>query len=197
MEEFGRVSMAVASESGNAGLFTRVGPQGLMSIATVGMAAAALVVSVLIVVTGAGLHSAVSNGTAGATGAAGANGASGAAGAAGSAGVGTTWGTLNITFSISGKDLSIVSATCEAEGHGAYACELSVASTSNVTEKITGLSYPENPNVYYAGADPTIGWIIFPPGTTTNFTLWFQAVQVSGSSNVPVTLLVNDATSSD
>jgi hypothetical protein len=197
VEEFGRVNMAVASESGNAGLFARVGPQSLMSIATVGMAAAALVVSILIVVTGVGLHTAVSNGTAGANGAAGASGASGAAGAAGGAGAGTTWGTLNITFSIAGKGLTITSASCAAEGHGAYACELSVASAANVTEKITGLSYPENPNVYYAGADPTIGWIIFPPGTTTNFTLWFQAVQVSGNSNVPVTLLVNDATSSD
>jgi len=184
--------MALASGSQTAGVVAGGAAHGLLSLATIGMAAAALVVSTLVVITGVGLHGANGTGTAGAAGASGANGANGAAGP------GTTWGTLTITFSMGGKaqGLSVSSSQCTIQAHGAYACVVSVASASTTTQKLTGLSYPENPNVYYAGADPTIGWIVFNPGATTTFTLWFQAVQVSGNSVVPVTLLVNPAGSS-
>lgn len=178
--------MALASESGRAGMFGGAAGHSLLSLAAIGLSAVALVVTTLVVVTGAGLHAANSPGG---------SGTPGPVGASGTPGAGTTWGTLTLSFSLSSSSvgLAVTSTSCEVEGHGAYACEITVASTATITQKLTGLSYPENPNLYYAGADPTIGNIYFTPDNTTSFTLWFQAVQVSGNSAVPVTLQVNPA----
>ncbi len=178
--------MALATEGGTAGVFARGGAHSLLSLAAIGLAATALVVTTLVVVTGAGLHAAGTSGSPGTTGATGATGAAGA---------GTTWGTLTFSFTMGGKSdgLAVTGSSCSVEGHGAYDCQVTVVSTSNETQKLSGLSYPANPNVYYAGADPTIGWIDFTPDNATTFTLWFQAVQTSGSSSVPVTLLTEPA----
>lgn len=191
---------------------------GVLSLAAVGMATTALVVGVMIFTGAAGIHGITGSsgasgstgatgatgpqGPAGASGANGANGASGANGANGvngSSGTADTWGTLSLSFTLGGSatDLTLEGATCPNEGHGAYACLLTVKNTGNTTGKVTGLSYAQNAALYYGGGDPTIGSIFLTPGATTQFTLWFQAVAYSGSTSASITVIVEpDSTSS-
>jgi len=184
---------------------------GVLSLAAVGIASTALVVGVMIFTGVAGLHglnglpggsgangaggSPGANGANGANGQPGATGATGATGPAGANGTGgssTTWGSLTISFTLTGKTsgLAILAATCPAEGHGAYACLLTVQNTGTSTEKINGLQYAQSPALYYAGADPTMGSILLNAQSTTQFTLWFQSVQYSGSADIAVQLIV-------
>ena len=184
---------------------------GVLSLAAVGVASTALVVGVLVLTGAAGIHglnglngtngadgapgTAGANGQTGAAGGSGANGAQGANGAPGSdgsSGASSTWGTLSLSFSLSGatSGLTIQGATCPSEGHGAYACLITVQNSGTSLVKVTGLNYAQSTAVYYAGADPTLGSIALNPGSTTEFTLWFQAVQYTGNANVAVTLLV-------
>jgi len=181
---------------------------GIMSLAAVGLASTALVVGVMVFTGAAGLHglpglsgsngangangAAGANGNNGATGGTGATGATGAPGENGTNGTGATWGSLALSFTLGGAttDIAIEGATCPSEGHGAYACLLTVENSGATTTKVTGLSYAQSPAVYYAGADPTIGSIILNPDSTTQFTLWFQAVQYSGSADVSVTVFI-------
>ena len=182
---------------------------GVLSLAAVGVATAALVVGVMVFTGAAGLHGLTgSSGTPGAAGANGSNGATGAQGAAGANGANgangqngstATWGTLSLAFSLGGSatnGLTIQGATCPSEGHGAYACLVSISNSASSSVKVYGLSYAQSPALYYAGADPTIGAIDLTPGTTTQFTLWFQAVEYSGNADVDVTILVEPATTS-
>lgn len=128
----------------------------------------------------------------GANGRNGTNGMNGTNGSSGTPGTGTTWGTLTLDFTIGGRgaNVSVVAAVCTEASHGAYACNVTLASTANLTQRVSGLSYAPNPNVYYAGADPTLGWIFVPANGTTTFTLWFQEVAPSGNSTVDVTLFL-------
>jgi hypothetical protein len=182
---------------------------GVLSLVGVGVGSSALVIGLLVLTGAAGIHGLP--GTSGASGLPGANGANGAVGnngPQGPAGPGgtsgsngssgssssSTWGTLALSFALGGKSsgVTILGTTCPSEGHGAYACSVTLQSNANMTLHVTGLQYAQNPALYYAGADPTLGAVIVPNGgATTTFTLWFQAVQYSGSSNVVVTLLLD------
>ncbi|HTT25661.1 MAG TPA: hypothetical protein VMH90_01690 [Thermoplasmata archaeon] len=181
---------------------------GVLSLVGVGIGASALVIGLLVVTGAVGIHGLPgvpgANGTNGANGANGADGKNGAPGSAGSSGSpgtngtsgsssSTTWGTLALSFALGGKStgVTILGTTCPSEGHGAYACSVTLQSSASQTLHVNGLSYPPNSALYYAGADPTLGSIVVPAGgATSTFTLWFQAVQYSGSSNVVVTLLL-------
>jgi hypothetical protein len=157
-------------------------PVTLLTIVTIGMASAALLVSVV-----------AWTGTGGIVGNAGASGTNGPPGANGNPGSSTSWGTLTLAFSLTGKatGITIASSTCASEGHGAYACQISVVSTAAIEQKLTGLSYTQSTSLYYAGADPTLGSVMIPGGgATTTFTLWFQAVQYTGNTGVTVTLFI-------
>ncbi len=182
---------------------------GVLSLVGVGVGSSALVIGLLVVTGAVGIHGLSgapgangTNGANGANGADGSNGAQGPAGSSGSSGLNgssgssssTTWGTLALSFALGGKTsgVSILGTTCPSEGHGAYACSVTLQSTANQTLHVNGLLYPPNSALYYAGADPTLGSVVVPNGgATTTFTLWFQAVQYSGSSNVVVTLLLD------
>jgi hypothetical protein len=183
VEEIDRSNMALVTGRGAAGMIGRWGAQALLSWGAIGLAAAALVVCTVVTYDNGGLSPASTPG---------------GAGVQGPPGAGTSWGTLNLTFQLGGKasNLSVAWAHCALQGHGAYACEVAVSSSSTTAQKVTGLSYPENPALYYAGADPTIGSIVLAPQATSTFTLWFQATQTNGSTAVEVTLLVASAASS-
>ena len=174
-----------ASKSG--GLLATFGGAKLLTLVVIAVTSAALAAGTTAFVVGnemAGSHASGTSGTPGATGAPGAPGA------------GTSWGTLSLSFVLGGKTqgLAITGSSCLVEPHGAYACNLNVTNSGNATMKVTGLSYAANPNLYYAGADPTMGWIFLPAGTTTNFSLWFQDVGAAGNSVVTVTVLIASET---
>ena len=188
---------------------------GVLSLAAVALASIALVVGVMVFTGTANLHtltgSAGSNGSnglpgtngatgpqgpAGSSGSPGATGPTGAPGASGTGGTGSTWATLSLTFTLGGKTtgMSLQAATCPAEGHGAYACLVTLLNSGTSGMKVVGLSYAQSAEVYYAGADPTLGSILITPGSSTQFTLWFQAVQYTGNADVAVTLFIEPGT---
>jgi hypothetical protein len=180
---------------------------GVLSVVGVGISSSALVIGLLVITGAAGIHGL--NGTPGANGANGVNGndgqngAQGPAGGSGSSGsngtqgssTATTWGTISLSFQLGDKaaGVSLLGATCPSEGHGAYACLVTLQNDNpaGINDTVHGLSYAQSPALYFAGGNPTIGSINLPGGgTTTQFTLWFQAVQYSGSANVVVTILL-------
>jgi Collagen triple helix repeat (20 copies) len=184
---------------------------GVLSLVGVGVGSSALVVGLLILTGAAGIHGIAGapgtngangvDGNNGINGGSGHNGVNGTNGANGSSSSGssssTTWGTIALSFGLGGKStgVTILGTTCPSEGHGAYACSITLQSEANQTLKVNGLQYAQSPALYYAGADPTLGSVIVANGgATTTFTLWFQAVQYSGSANVDVTLLLASAT---
>lgn len=81
---------------------------------------------------------------------------------------------------------------CTNESYGTYSCFFSITNDGiNTTRNVNGLTYSITPAFNFLGADPTLGEVKATYGQTTNFQLWFQVLQLTGTILTQITLLVN------
>jgi hypothetical protein len=94
--------------------------------------------------------------------------------------------------------LTLLPGACWGAGHGAYVCNVTFVNTGG-PQAFTSVSYNASDAFYYVGSNPSIGANPPPsniPGgnpqnpSRTEFQLWFQVVQPTGTISAYVTLEV-------